>query len=81
MIPRFLGKSTSTPTRLPSTVISPLVGVKKPQMHFIRTVFPEPLFPMIPWILPLSKFLVTSKSTCSLAKNLDIFFTTIADSI
>lgn len=32
------------------TVISPLSGVMKPQIHFIRTVLPLPLCPIMPMI-------------------------------
>ena len=48
MTPIFGGMSTSLPTRLPWTRISPDVGRMKPQMHFMRTVLPEPLRPMSP---------------------------------
>ena len=46
--PRLSGKSTSWPIFFPNTKIVPVVTGRNPQMHFIRTVFPEPLFPTIP---------------------------------
>ena len=55
IIPISFGKSTSLPTRLPSTTTSPWVGLMNPQMHFISMVLPEPLRPISPWILPSSK--------------------------
>ena len=48
------GKSISFPTSLSLTKIRPSSGLKKPQMHFIITVFPLPLFPTIPCIFPVS---------------------------
>ena len=63
MTPIFGGISTSLPTRLPSTRISPDVGRMKPQMHFMSTVLPEPLRPISPWICPGAKLTLTSCST------------------
>ena len=48
MIPMSGGKSTSFPTCLLFTHTRPSVGCRKPQMHFIITVLPLPLFPTMP---------------------------------
>ena len=65
MTPRLSGKSMSFPICLPNTRIVPVVTVRKPQMHFINTVFPEPLFPTIPYTLPAAKSRLTSLRTKS----------------
>ena len=73
--PRPGGKSTSLPTRLPLTMTSPSVGIRKPHIHFISTVLPLPLLPTMPCIFPLSKSRVTLFNTRSCPKSLDRFLT------
>ena len=46
--PRLSGKSISFPISFPPTQILPDVAGRRPQIHFINTVFPDPLFPTIP---------------------------------
>lgn len=46
-------------------------------MHFISTVLPEPLWPMMRFVLPLSKMLLMSCSTSLSSKDLYRDFTSI----
>ena len=39
----------------PSYIISPLSGSCNPNKHFNSTVFPDPLCPIIKFVLPFSK--------------------------
>ena len=41
------GKSTSFPITLSSMVIVPSVGFINPQIHLNRTLFPDPLLPLV----------------------------------
>ena len=72
--PRLSGKSVSLPIYFSPTQILPDVTGRKPQMHFISTVFPEPLFPTIPYTFPLLMAIVVSFSTTSLPN----FFVTLS---
>ena len=45
---------------------SPRSGVSSPTIHFISTVFPEPLCPMIRFVFPFSKVALISFNTCLL---------------
>jgi hypothetical protein len=70
MMPMSSGKSRLPPTSSPCTRIRPFDGNMKPQTHLNSTVFPLPLLPTTPWILPASKSCVTSVSTASPLKSL-----------
>ena len=47
----------------PSYRTCPLVGVSRPTRFFIKTVFPEPLCPMIRLVFPVSKTIFILSST------------------
>src|SRR5690606_23876171 len=62
---------------LPLYKISPLSGAKRPTMHFINTVLPLPLEPMIRLHWPAFMVALTSSITTLSAKLFRIFFTSI----
>src|SRR5690606_30983049 len=55
----------------------PSSGVISPKRHFINTVFPDPLCPMIKLVLPLSKQVVIPFNTSTPSKDLWMLFTSI----
>ena len=61
----------------PSYSTSPSVGSKSPTMHFISTVFPEPLWPIIRLVLPFSKVELMPLSTSLSSKDLCMFLISI----
>ena len=75
--PKLFGKSASFPISCPCTRITPEVTGKNPQIHFIRTVFPEPLFPTIPQTSPFLRIRSASFSTQSSPKYFVTFTTWI----
>ena len=54
----------------PSYSISPEVGSSRPTIFFIRTVFPEPLWPMMRLVLPFSNVALMSFRTSLSSKDL-----------
>ena len=56
---------------------SPLSGVSRPTIHFMSTVFPEPLCPMIRLVFPFSKVALISFSTSFSSNDLQSPFSSI----
>ena len=56
---------------------SPFSGISRPTMHFISTVFPEPLCPMIRLVFPFSNVALISVSTSFSSNDLQSPFNSI----
>ena len=74
MIFSFLSMATKF---LPSYSTSPLVGSSNPTRFFISTVFPEPLWPIIRLVFPLSNSALISFSTSFWSNDLYRFLISI----
>jgi hypothetical protein len=60
-----------------SKKICPELVSKRPNKHFKKTVFPDPLCPIIKLVLPFSKIVDIPLRTGDLSNSLDMFFTFI----
>ena len=58
-----------------SLILAGKVGSNNPTIHFVKTDFPEPLFPIIKLVFPFSKTKEISFKISTPEKDLDIFLT------
>ena len=72
-----LSKSFISEEDLPSYLISPESILYNPKRHFKKTVLPDPLWPIIKFVFPLSKREFISDKTSLSSNFFDIDFTSI----